>query len=150
MTYQYLDRSSTLIGGGSPSQKLIGFDFWNQTLVAYNYISNFAGDSSDFDDSKMSVLAKGRTTKNETIDLLGPPTGRAVYPALPDRRGEKFIYQYVEIRARQNQRFIKRLEIVFGGNGRIVDYRFASDTSPLPSQPAPAPTVVPIIVPRGR
>jgi hypothetical protein len=144
LVYFYQDRSTAAFAGG-PKNKFVFFDFWNDALIAYNFTSNFENDSSNFDESKIAQIHKGTTTENEVTQLLGVPTGRAVYPAVQQPGNQKSIYSYLDIH--RGERTVKRLEVLFDKSGTVIDYRFAADTSPLPVQPAPATTFVPIIIP---
>lgn len=145
LTYVYADRSATLLYGGPPTAKSVTFIFWNDTLVGYNYISNFDADSSNFDESRIGALEKGKSLKPDVVALLGQPTGRRIYPLIRDNGNEVFIYEYVALT--RGERRTKTLGIIFTSDGAVADYAFGSDAAPLPQAPAtnyvPAPIVVP-------
>jgi hypothetical protein len=146
LTYLYADKTSTFLVGAPPTQKLIGFDFWNDTLVGYNFLSNFKTDTSNFDDSRVGNLVKGVTSKDDVVRMLGAPTGRGVYPIVQTVGDEKYLFTYVEVS--RSERLVKNLEMLFGSDGVLHDYRFVSDTAPLPAQPAS--NSVPIFIPSGK
>lgn len=145
LVYLYQDRTGGAFAGGART-KVASFDFWNEVLVAYNFVSDFSNDSSNFDDSKIVDIHKGLSSKSDVTQLFGPPTGRAIYPAIQHQGHEKFIYSYIEVRG--GHRSLKRLEVLFGDDGKTLDYRFVADTSPLPA--APAPSTAPVFIPRGK
>jgi len=91
-------------------------------------VSSFEADSSNFNEGMMPLLEKGRTTKEKAIDILGTPTGRSGFPSVQGQGDEKFIYQYFDVS--RTQRTSKRLEVLFGADGVLKDYRFVSDTQP--------------------
>jgi hypothetical protein len=145
LTYAFSDTTQTVLVGGPASARVVSFVFWNDTLVAYEFISNFANDSSNFGDGKVALLKKGQTSKNEVTELLGPPSGRAVYPQVLEPGDEKYLYSFLT--ATREERLGKRLEIVFGGDEKLIEYRFFSDAAPLPRGQGGGTAVVPIIVP---
>jgi hypothetical protein len=144
--FRYADTTGAFLIGNPAVSKVIAFDFWNDKLVAYNFISSFEADSSNFNEAMIQLLEKGRTTKAKAADILGAPTGRTGYPTVQTQGDEKFIYQYIDVQ--RSQRTSKRLEVLFGADGVLKDYRFASDTQPVV---APAGnTYAPVYIPPPR
>lgn len=141
MNYIYTDPMSKFLGG-LPRQKQIVFEFFNDRLYAYNFISDVDDDNSNFDEAKVAELENGRTTREQATALLGPPTGRAVFPAVP-AAGEKLVYQYVT--GTTSTRESKRLELLFD-NGTLRDFNFVS-RSGIPAPVQRGATAVPIIIP---
>ena len=43
--------------------------------MGHEYNSTYLEDHTDFDESKVAAIAKGATTREEVIGLLGPPSG---------------------------------------------------------------------------
>ena len=148
LVYLYADRTRTvLVGALSPPPVLVAaFDFWNENLIGYNSVSTFVEDLSNFDESRIAEIRKSQSTKADITQLFGPPSGRAIYPAVQHQGNEKFIYSYLQVRG--GERFSKRLEILFGADGVVLDYRFASDTTPI-VRPAPTTTATPIFIPQS-
>lgn len=122
--YSYEEPLGVAWAGPPPHQKLLKFDFANDRLFSYSYLSNFERDSSDFDEAKMAALANGVTTKGDVLSLLGEPSGRAVFPALLPG-DERYVYQFVD--ATRGERLVKRLELVFDDDGVLRDFGFVSD-----------------------
>jgi hypothetical protein len=144
--YVFSDRTKQFWVGGAPTSKVMVFNFWNDKLFSYGFFSGFEHDSTNFDESKASALKPGETTVTEALQLLGEPSGRSIYPAIQSREEAKYNYSYTEISG--GERRAKRLELLFGSNGRLVDYRLASDVGPAPAAPATGGAPVPIFIPR--
>jgi hypothetical protein len=141
LNYRYSDPAALFLAGASAGQKIIAFEFFNDRLYAYNFVSDVASDSSNFDERKVDELEDGKTTREDAITLLGPPTGRATFPAVAVAK-EKLIYEYAT--GVGADRAAKRLELIFGGE-KLESFRFVSRTgAPQPIYPNVTP--VPIVV----
>ena len=145
LTYLHSDRSATVLYGGRTSAKAISFVFWNDRLVDYDYVSNFTADSSDFDEAKISSIQKGQSQKAEVEALLGPPTGRRVFPLVRDSGNEAFIYNYVVVTG--SQRHDKSLVVLFTPDGVVTDYVFNTQDAPMPRMGSTGTTFMPIFIP---
>jgi hypothetical protein len=124
ITYFFSGKTKTFPLNAPRSVKILGFEFWNGVLVAYAFSSNFAGDSSNFDETNRALLKNGQTSKSEAVRLFGPPSGRAVYPEAARTGDERYIYVYSDARGD------KRLELLFGSDDKLVDYRFTDEETP--------------------
>ena len=86
--------------GGAPAHKGVsasrgqGFFFFQNKLVGHNFISSWAIDSTDFDESKVSEIKEGSTTIQEVIELLGNPGGEQVYPLVKNANEKAKTYSY--------------------------------------------------------
>jgi hypothetical protein len=146
LTYSHADvTKAVFLPGALPVTKTIVFDFFNDKLVGYNFLSNFEADSSNFDENRIESLAKGVATREDVTRLLGAPTGRAIFPATSDIANERYTYQYSEIS--DGQRNAKRLDIEFDQDGTLVDARFKSSNSPF-VPPRPPGALLPIVIPQ--
>jgi hypothetical protein len=92
-----------------------------------DFISNFANDSSDFDDSKVSLLKRGATTEGEAIQYFGPPLGRKEYPQVRDKGSYALFYAYTEKLPMVGG---KDLMLLFGRNNILQDYKFNMTGAP--------------------
>jgi hypothetical protein len=108
--------------------RAIGFYFLNDILVGHNFISSWAEDHSDFDDSKVPFIVKGKTTRIEVIQLLGKPCGYYIYPLIKASSGEAAVYMYTETVKTMFKRktFRKSLVITFDESGVVTDVEFNS------------------------
>jgi hypothetical protein len=131
LTYTYYTREFPFVDG--VFVRAVSFEFSNDTLVAYAFFSDFDVDSSNFDETKAALLKAGETSKSEATRLLGPPSGRAIYPELPGR--EKYVYAYgTEIR------IDKAMELLFGSDDKLIEYRVMSATEPRAVRPWLSPS----------
>jgi outer membrane protein assembly factor BamE (lipoprotein component of BamABCDE complex) len=86
--------------GGEPVEedvipaRALSYYFYNDVLVGQEFISSFKSDNSNFDDSRISAIFKGKTTRAEVIQLLGTPTATFVYPMTKQTSGEAIGYTY--------------------------------------------------------
>ncbi len=88
--YSFSTRMPGLLADTTNSRSM-SFALWNDKLVAYNFISNFSQDTSNFDETKVQSLQKGKMSKADVVAMLGQPTGRAIYPFVQKEGEEKFV-----------------------------------------------------------
>jgi hypothetical protein len=153
-SYLFVDTAGqALIGslsGRRPSRSM-SLTFWNDRLVFYNSSSSFDADATDFDDSRVAQIARGRSRAADVIALLGKPTGGAIFPQIAIPEGRVLIYDYAVDNLSANQRHVKFLAIYLDGSETVRDMHSENTTNPLPAPAAaPAPVFVPIIVPSGK
>ena len=130
LTYVFAKREDPMFSWNVSRRSLI-FTFWNDKLVAYHFLSNFEQDSSNFDELKVAALQKGKTTVAELAQLLGPPTGRAIFPlAPPDQVSVFYDYTITDMKALEHR--TKSLQLLFSADDRLVNYRFTSNVNPVP------------------
>ena len=135
--YAYIDRTMRIIAGpGYELQRRVRFDFWNDKLIAYTFVSN-RGSETNFDERNVAKLQSGRTTKAEVVDMFGEPVGRAIFPAVRNISDERFLYFFFRVSQWDGTRKGKHLEIFFDGDGKVRDYKFGSDFGPVPILPGP-------------
>lgn len=82
-----------LYTGVVPARAMI-FSTFNEVLVGQEFVSSFKIDATEFDETKVKDLVKGKTTRAEVEALLGKPSGEVIYPIIK-RAGEKaYVYGY--------------------------------------------------------
>ena len=91
-TMSYL---STSFGGQVRGQV---FYFKDDVLVGHAFRSSHDADSTDFDESKLSSIEKGKTTITEIIDLIGEPSGEVIFPLvkIPIEKEKVYSYLYLD------------------------------------------------------
>jgi hypothetical protein len=101
----------------------MAFYFVGGALVGYEAISTFRADSSDFDDTRVSDIARGVTTEAQLGTLVGRPSGMYIHP-LTRVPGERIlVYAYAQKRgARPLAR--KQLLITVDAGGIVRDVQF--------------------------
>lgn len=99
------------------------YNFFDDTLVGYQFVSSFKSESTDFDDSVVASFEKGRTTLQEVISALGAPSGRRIYPLIKDQDVEaiRYVYTFVDTRKAGFPRVLKRLTIVLDDSDVVQD-----------------------------
>ena len=150
IVYAFADALAGRTEGGSVPARSVAFQFLDDRLIAYQFVSTFGEDSTNFDETKISALEKGKTTKNDIVALLGEPGGHSIYPAIQRQGDEKLSYSFVSTDVQTRQRATKRLELLIDGSSRLLEYRYLSDSAPVPVPAQTTTTVVPIIIPRGK
>ena len=94
ITYAYSSVGGTALYKGVTPARAIAFHFLDDLLVGYEFTSSFKKDNSDFDDSKIALIKKGKTTHDQVVSLLGEPEGIYVYPLIEDRENKAMVYMY--------------------------------------------------------
>src|SRR2546429_640829 len=73
------------------------FYFTNGVLVGYDFLSSFSDDRTDFDQTKVRQIERGKTTRENVITLLGKPGGAYVYPMIPRKDESAMVYLFFDI-----------------------------------------------------
>jgi outer membrane protein assembly factor BamE (lipoprotein component of BamABCDE complex) len=103
--------------------------FHDGRLVAHEFVSSWAEDSTDFDTSRLGEIVRGKTTREEVYRLLGEPSGFAVYPMIRALKGEAAIYLFAyetNTGVMNLKSHRKALVVTFDEHGVVteVDYTF--------------------------
>ena len=144
--YRFI-KTTAPIAGGEISVKQAGFTFQNNVLVAYNFVSNFPDHPTNFDESRISLLKKGQTTRSEVEAILGSPTGEAIYPMTLKPGETKLFYTYSAADLHTHKIAQKELVALFNLDSRLIDFRFGSNTKNITVVASPVPAPVPVFIP---
>jgi len=127
LSYAYATGGESLVGGVTPA-RAAGYYFLNDILVGQEFISSFKEDATDFDESKVSSIVKGKTTKEEVITLLGKPSGNYIYPLVANKDDTGIVYQYTQTKGTVfNLKFYQKLLIIsINKSGIVTDVNFTS------------------------
>ncbi|MCW7536553.1 outer membrane protein assembly factor BamE [Aquabacterium sp. A7-Y] len=127
--YTYADAAGTGRYPGVVPARVVVFSAFNDLLVGQEFISSFAEDATDFDESKVSALVKGKTTRTQVLQLLGRPTGEAIYPVVKKQGDKTLLYSYSHAKGDAfNMKFYNKALIVSFGPGDVVsDVEFSSN-----------------------
>ena len=128
--------------GVDPSRSFHAW-FWNDRLVAFTGTSSFKEDATTFDEKKAEAIKPWSSLRADVEQLLGPPSGIAVYPATPVEDQEVLIYRDFQWDRSAAQYESKALYVIVNALGIVEDVRFSGSSRPIPP-PAPAATPVPI------
>jgi outer membrane protein assembly factor BamE (lipoprotein component of BamABCDE complex) len=125
-TYVYATAvGASLYGGVTPSRAMT-FSTYNDLLVGEQFISSFKEDGTDFDDSNVAAIVKGKTTKSEVIAALGNPSGEAIYPLVKNQGDTAIVYAYVQVKTSpfKMKAYQKSLTVSIGANDLVTDVEF--------------------------
>ena len=84
--------------GGRPARegivpaRAMSLYFSNDVLVGHEFISSWADDSTDFDETERKQIVAGKTTQAELLQLLGKPSGYWIYPMIKSKSGQAAVY----------------------------------------------------------
>jgi hypothetical protein len=123
------DKNIGTIIYGETAGRAATYYFYDKLLVGSEYTSSKAEDSTDFDDSRVAAIVKGKTTRAEVLKLFGKPGGVYVYPMIKTPGADASVYAYLETRGTAfNQRIVRKaLILTFDAKGVVSDVEFASD-----------------------
>jgi hypothetical protein len=127
--YAYAEGAATGKYPGVVPARAMVFLTHNDLLVAEEFISSFPTDATDFDDSKVASIVKGKTTKAEVSALLGRPNGSGVYPFIKNKGDSAAMYSYAHAKGNAfNMKFYnKTLVVSFGPNDIVSDVEYTSN-----------------------
>jgi len=128
-SYSYAAAGGEPLEAGVIPARAMTYYFLNDTLVGQEFVSSFKSDGSDFDDTKIAAIAKGRTTRAEVIQLLGRSSGSYISPMVKATSGEAVGYTYITTKggAFTGFRFFRKsLLISFNESDQVSDIEFSS------------------------
>jgi outer membrane protein assembly factor BamE (lipoprotein component of BamABCDE complex) len=83
--------------GVSPTRKLTLY-FHKDILVGQVFTSSYKSDHTNFDESRVGSIIKDKTTRQEVLDLLGPPSIKLLPPMVNLPGTESIGYTYSTLR----------------------------------------------------
>jgi hypothetical protein len=116
--------------GVIPARALLYF-FHNGVLVGQSFQSSFKSDNTNFDETKIDRIIKGKTTRSEVIKLLGRPSSSMVAPMVEETRGEAAGYSYSTVSGGVFSGFVlstKQLAISFDENDVASDVEYTTSS----------------------
>ena len=130
-SYGYASVGGKPLHDGVTPARAMGFYFYNDVLVGHEFISSWAEDNTDFDESKVQAIVKGKTTRAELAQLLGKPAGYYIYPLIKATSGEASVYAFVETSGSAfNLKFFRKtLVVTFDAAGVVSDVEYSSSGS---------------------
>lgn len=120
--------------GGEPAYpnvtpaRAIAFTYYNGVVTSQDFVSSFKSDSTDFDESKISSIVKGKSTRQDVIALFGKPAGEAIYPMIKGQNDRAIMYSYSHVTGSVfNMKFYrKELIVSFDSSGLVSDVDYTS------------------------
>ena len=135
--YYYHDSYATIIApiipaSGTYAKREASFYFSDDVLIGYLYTSNYAGDSTDFDERKLDLLTKGKSTRQDIESLLGTPNGVILYPLADTAQETVLTYAYVYMQAYPTIKIVsKTARISIDRGGVVADIKLDIDKQNL-------------------
>jgi len=128
-TYVYAEGTG---GGAYPGvvpARAMTFSTFNDLLVGQEFVSSFPSDPTDFDDSKIASIMKGKTTRAEVLSTLGKPNGEVVYPLIKNQADNGVVFSYTHAKGNAfNMKFYSKVLIVsFGADNIVSDVEYVSN-----------------------
>jgi outer membrane protein assembly factor BamE (lipoprotein component of BamABCDE complex) len=127
--YAYAEGAGTGRYPGVVPARAMVFSTFNDLLVGQEFVSSFPQDATEFDDSKVAAIIKGKTTRSEVISALGKPNGEAIYPMIKSQGDTGIIYSYGHAKGNAfNMKFYnKALFVSFAPNDVVSDVEYVSN-----------------------
>ncbi|HEY3049285.1 MAG TPA: hypothetical protein VGJ72_17730 [Polaromonas sp.] len=126
--YAYAEGAGTGRYPGVVPARAMVFSTFNDLLVGQEFVSSFPQDATEFDESKIPSIVKGKTTRAEVLAVLGKPNGDAIYPLIKKQGETAAVYSYSHAKGNAfNMKFYSKALIVsFGSNDVVSDVEFSS------------------------
>jgi hypothetical protein len=121
----YFDRG----GFFSTGHRSLAFQFNNDVLLKYRFLSSYKEDSTDFDETKAEKIERGKTTRREILDMLGEPSGMAAYPSAQYKGDTRLLYEYFEHDTEARTLLKKGLQVDLDGNDVVRDFNVVVEKS---------------------
>jgi hypothetical protein len=129
-TYAYASTGGAPRHSGVTPARAQSFSFYNDVLVGQEFLSSWAEDHTDFDESKVQSIIKGTTTRAQLVQLMGRPSGSQIYPLIKSEKGEAATYSYVHMTGSvfTAKFYRKKLVVTFEGDvATDVEYTSAGE-----------------------
>lgn len=130
--YSFIHYTATKDPFSLLGQSLKGFSayFVKDTLVAYSYSSSGFGDDTNFDEKKVELIQKGKTTMQGVIQLIGEPTEKWIFPMTDGENDMDIGYYYENMSvAAKGKKDVKALRITIDSVGIVkkIDMKINQD-----------------------
>lgn len=128
LSYAYASVGGKPLEEGVTASRALGLYFYNDILVGHEFISSWAEDHTNFDETKIKDIVKGKTTRQELTQLLGRPSGYYIYPLTKAPSGEAPVFAYSATRGSAfNLKFFRKILVVtLDSSGVVSDVDFSS------------------------
>ncbi len=126
--YAYAEGAGTGRYPGVVPARSMSFFTFNDLLVGQEFVSSFPDDATEFDDTKVPAIIKGKSTRAEVLALLGKPHGEAVYPLIKNKTENGIVYTYMHAKGSvfDMKFYSKSLIVSFDANNIATDVEYVS------------------------
>lgn len=127
-SYAYANVGGEAQHSGVTAARSQGFYFLNGTLVGTEFSSSFKTDGTDFDESKVAQIQKGKSTKADVIRIFGQPGGEYIAPLIANQTDRALVYLYSQTKGSAfNLRFyMKNLVVPYNESGVVTDVQYTA------------------------
>jgi outer membrane protein assembly factor BamE (lipoprotein component of BamABCDE complex) len=127
--YAYAEGASAGMYPGVVPARAMALLTSDNLLVAQEFVSSFKDDATDFDDSKVTAILKGKSTRAEVLALMGKPSGDAVYPFIRNQGESALLYSYAQAKGSVfDMKFHSKMLVVsFDAADVVTDIEFTSN-----------------------
>lgn len=124
--YSYALTTGEPLEHGIIPSRAMNFSFLNGILVGQVFLSSFKSDHSNFDETKINAIVKGKTKRSEVIQLMGKPCCFYIPPMVkePASEGIGYLYGTTMKVGSTFKNFTKSLTISFNKNDEVSDINF--------------------------
>ncbi len=126
--YSYALTTGEPLEHGIIPSRAMNFSFLNGILVSQVFLSSFKSDHSNFDETKINAIVKGKTKRSEVIQLMGKPFCFNIPPTVEPKEtaSEQITYMYMTTRIGEKpvKVYSKLLKISLNENDVVSDIRF--------------------------
>jgi outer membrane protein assembly factor BamE (lipoprotein component of BamABCDE complex) len=128
LRYAYAEGAGTGRYPGVVPARAMVFATFNDLLVGQEFVSSFPDDATDFDETKVSAITKGKSTRADVVALLGKPTGEAVYPLIKNKGETGVVYSYSHAKGSvfDMKFYSKSLIVSLNANNVVTDVEYVS------------------------
>ncbi|MBI4775071.1 MAG: outer membrane protein assembly factor BamE [Deltaproteobacteria bacterium] len=119
ISYAYRDPSDNACQPDVYAIQQVDFFFKKEVLYGVQYMSSTALDCTKFDDSKVSEIQVGKTTKDEIKDWFGSPDGKF----FTDGPEPVWRYLYVQKKTHKREYDHQVLDVYFDEKGVVDDFK---------------------------
>lgn len=124
--YFFASESEAAKVPGALCVRTLMFTLSENVVVGEGLRSSCLSDHTDFDETKIANVVKGKTRCDEVIERFGRPSAREIYPSIEKKgdTGVYYIFAYMSLRAGEKPKEFKKEFLVMCDPAGVV-----SDTS---------------------
>jgi hypothetical protein len=128
VSYAYASAGGEALYAGVTPARSQGFYFLDGTLVGAEFSSSFKVDGTDFDETRLARIEKGKSTKADVIRLLGAAGGGYMTPMTNNPDDSALVYLYSQTKGSAfNLRFyVKTLIVSYDQSGVVTDVQYSA------------------------
>ncbi|MDX2128549.1 MAG: hypothetical protein SFU91_05895 [Chloroherpetonaceae bacterium] len=107
------------------SSKAFTAFFKNDTLIGYIFNSSFKEESTDFDETKVEKIVKGKSSQEDVLASFGKPSGKTLYPVTEEDKTQEGDYNFYYVFEDISTKGEKLIVFTFGSNNIVKNIVFS-------------------------